>query len=180
MAPTATVNMDFANSKQLSNKEKHKLRKPAVEKMRRDRINNSIEQLKAMLEKEFHKQDPNAKLEKADILEMTVLFLKQQLLQCHSQAGGGRGPQQQQQQAHSDGYSQCWRETLHFLSLSSKVDASVLHLSQQASSGGRGVSASTPSSLLPKDLHLSPVSLKQSQAPLKPGAVTQKPVWRPW
>ncbi|KAL2091303.1 hypothetical protein ACEWY4_013566 [Coilia grayii] len=157
MAPT--INMDFANSK-LSNKEKHKLRKPVVEKMRRDRINNSIEQLKAMLEKEFHKQDPNTKLEKADILEMTVLFLKQQL---QSQSSNS-------QQAHSDGYTQCWRETLHFLSLSSKVDASLLHLSQ----------ASGVSEGLPRDLHLSPVSLKQTQAPLKPGAITQKPVWRPW
>ncbi|KAF0036462.1 hypothetical protein F2P81_011774 [Scophthalmus maximus] len=47
------------------------LRKPAVEKMRRDRINTCIEQLKVILEKEFHKQEPNSKLEKADILEMT-------------------------------------------------------------------------------------------------------------
>lgn len=69
-----------------------------MEKMRRDRINSCIEQLKVLLEKEFHKQDPNAKLEKADILEMTVVFLKQQL------------------QPHGRGYSHCWKETLHFLS----------------------------------------------------------------
>ncbi|KAK6319121.1 hypothetical protein J4Q44_G00103320 [Coregonus suidteri] len=56
----------------LSAKDKHKLRKPVVEKMRRDRINICIEQLKTLLEKEFHKQDPNTKLEKADILEMTA------------------------------------------------------------------------------------------------------------
>uniref|UniRef100_A0A8C5GAU1 Transcription factor HES-5 n=1 Tax=Gouania willdenowi TaxID=441366 RepID=A0A8C5GAU1_GOUWI len=52
------------------------LRKPIVEKKRRDRINSCIEQLKVILEKEFHKQEPNSKLEKADILEMTVSFLR--------------------------------------------------------------------------------------------------------
>lgn len=49
-----------------------------VEKMRRDRINSSIEQLKLLLEKEFQRHQPNSKLEKADILEMTVSYLKQQ------------------------------------------------------------------------------------------------------
>lgn len=54
------------------------LRKPVVEKMRRDRINSSIEQLKVLLEKEFQRHQPNSKLEKADILEVTVNYLKQQ------------------------------------------------------------------------------------------------------
>ncbi|XP_051271625.1 transcription factor HES-5-like [Dicentrarchus labrax] len=63
----------------LSTKDRHKLRKPLVEKMRRDRINSCIEQLKVLLEKEFHKQDPNAKLVKDDVLEMTVVFLRRQL-----------------------------------------------------------------------------------------------------
>ncbi|XP_032417908.1 hairy-related 12 [Xiphophorus hellerii] len=63
----------------MSERDNIKLRKPIVEKMRRDRINTCIEQLKVILEKEFHKQEPNSKLEKADILEMTVSFLRQQL-----------------------------------------------------------------------------------------------------
>lgn len=54
------------------------LRKPVVEKMRRDRINSSIEQLKLLLEKEFQRHQPNSKLEKADILEVAVSYLKQQ------------------------------------------------------------------------------------------------------
>ncbi|XP_063072342.1 transcription factor HES-5-like [Engraulis encrasicolus] len=175
MAPSISV--DFANS-ELSNKEKHKLRKPAVEKMRRDRINNSIEQLKAMLEKEFHKQDPNAKLEKADILEMTVLFLKQQLLQCHSQAGSGRGPQQQQQQqAHSDGYSQCWRGVLSLLPVKAEMD-----YSSSLRNNCHGVQ--TPSITVPTDF--SPVSpvlpspQHDHQALVKQLSVTKKSVWRPW
>ncbi|XP_054473660.1 enhancer of split mbeta protein-like [Anoplopoma fimbria] len=53
----------------------HKLRKPLVEKLRRERINSSIEQLKSLLGPEFLKQEPDSKLEKADILEMTVCVL---------------------------------------------------------------------------------------------------------
>ncbi|KAK3536246.1 hypothetical protein QTP86_000149 [Hemibagrus guttatus] len=53
-----------------------KLRKPMVEKMRRDRINSSIGQLKSLLAPEFLNQQPDSKLEKADILEMTVSFLR--------------------------------------------------------------------------------------------------------
>ncbi|XP_072239188.1 transcription factor HES-5-like [Leuresthes tenuis] len=55
----------------------HKLRKPLVEKLRRERINSNIEQLKSLLGPEFLKQQPESKLEKADILEMTVCFLRQ-------------------------------------------------------------------------------------------------------
>ncbi|CAL8368678.1 unnamed protein product [Lota lota] len=61
-------------------KDNLRLRKPRVEKMRRDRINTCIDQLKLLLEKELHQQEPNAKLEKADVLEMTVSFLRRLLL----------------------------------------------------------------------------------------------------
>ncbi|KAI6073721.1 Transcription factor HES-5 [Aix galericulata] len=75
MAPSAVF---LEPDNLLTPKEKNKLRKPVVEKMRRDRINSSIEQLKLLLEKEFQRHQPNSKLEKADILEMTVSYLKQQ------------------------------------------------------------------------------------------------------
>ncbi|XP_061584447.1 hairy/enhancer-of-split related with YRPW motif protein 1-like [Cololabis saira] len=55
----------------------HKVRKPLVEKLRRERINSSIEQLKSLLSPEILKEQPDSKLEKADILEMTVCFLTQ-------------------------------------------------------------------------------------------------------
>ncbi|XP_065811598.1 transcription factor HES-5-like [Labrus bergylta] len=83
----------------------HKLRKPQVEKLRRERINSSIEQLKSLLGPEF-KQEPDSKLEKADILEMTVCVL--------------RRLQQQHQIVYSaavkQGFSRCVQETTHFLS----------------------------------------------------------------
>ncbi|KAM7005957.1 LOW QUALITY PROTEIN: uncharacterized protein LKV04_002615 [Tautogolabrus adspersus] len=62
----------------------HKLRKPLVEKLRRERINSSIEQLKSLLGPEFLKQ-ADSKLEKADILEMTVCVLRRLQQQTHQQ-----------------------------------------------------------------------------------------------
>ncbi|CAJ1050910.1 transcription factor HES-5-like [Xyrichtys novacula] len=73
MAPTITAAM--TNSQEHLTLT-HKLRKPLVEKLRRERINSSIEQLKSLLGPEFLKQQPDSKLEKADILEMTVCVLR--------------------------------------------------------------------------------------------------------
>nr|XP_040059147.1 transcription factor HES-5-like [Gasterosteus aculeatus aculeatus] len=81
------------------------LRKPAVEKMRRDRINSCIEQLKVLLEADFHRRDPDNKLEKADVLEMTVGFLRRHLT-----------PRVEHTAAHGDGCPRCWEETMSLLS----------------------------------------------------------------
>ncbi|XP_078026782.1 uncharacterized protein LOC144464265 [Epinephelus lanceolatus] len=81
MAPTITAAM--TNSQEHLTLT-HKLRKPLVEKLRRERINSSIEQLKSLLGPEFLKQQPDSKPEKADILEMTVCVLTQ-LQQQHQQ-----------------------------------------------------------------------------------------------
>ncbi|KAM8756438.1 transcription factor HES-4-like [Acanthopagrus schlegelii] len=81
MAPTITAAM--TNSQEHLTLT-HKLRKPLVEKLRRERINSSIEQLKSLLGPDFLKQQPDSKLEKADILEMTVCVLRQ-LQQQHQQ-----------------------------------------------------------------------------------------------
>ncbi|KAG5836055.1 hypothetical protein ANANG_G00250550 [Anguilla anguilla] len=69
----------------------NKLRKPMGEKMRRDRINSSIEQLKSLLGAAFLQQQPDSKLEKADILEMAVFFLtRQQQQQSVSSSSSGQ------------------------------------------------------------------------------------------
>ncbi|XP_074527464.1 transcription factor HES-5-like [Halichoeres trimaculatus] len=86
----------------------HKLRKPLVEKLRRERINSSIEQLKSLLGPEFLKQQPDSKLEKADILEMTVCVLRRLQQQQHKQAVNSA--------AVTQGYSRCVQEAAHFLS----------------------------------------------------------------
>ncbi|KAG9352865.1 hypothetical protein JZ751_017441 [Albula glossodonta] len=108
MAPT--VPAALAHPKEhliLSNK----LRKPMVEKMRRDRINSSIEQLKSLLGTELLQQQPDSKLEKADILEMTVLFLKRQHQHQYQQVNSSSCSS-----AVSQGYSRCVQEIKNFLS----------------------------------------------------------------
>lgn len=127
-----------------------------VEKMRRDRINNCINQLKKLLEKELRSQDPNTKLEKADILEMTVSFLKQQQ----------KIPGALAQRDYNQGYSQCWRESLHFLNIHFNRGQSTPEVQQihQRSSTEHSHRLSVHSS---KNSHAT-----QQQ----PGM----PVWRPW
>ncbi|XP_030276859.1 transcription factor HES-5-like [Sparus aurata] len=82
MAPTITAAM---TSSQENLTLIHKLRKPLVEKLRRERINSSIEQLKSLVGPDFLKQQPDSKLEKADILEMTVCVLRRLQQQHHLQ-----------------------------------------------------------------------------------------------
>ncbi|XP_043081209.1 hairy-related 12 [Puntigrus tetrazona] len=158
MAPHSVTLSSFDHL-HFSDKDKMKLRKPIVEKMRRDRINSCIDQLKSLLEKEFHSHDPSAKLEKADILEMTVSFLKQQ-----------RQQQQLPQRDYNEGYSHCWRESVHFLTLHSTGGGSGrelqhLHNAQRASAA---ISSAAPGP-----------SSKLSTAGLQQPDI-RRPVWRPW
>ncbi|XP_031422942.1 transcription factor HES-5-like [Clupea harengus] len=104
MAPTITSTADYP--KEHLNLT-HKMRKPIVEKMRRDRISNSIEQLKALLGPRLLNQQSNSKVEKADILEMTVCLLRQRLQPVKTSPSSDAG---------SQGFSKCAQEVLHFLS----------------------------------------------------------------
>ncbi|XP_018432034.1 PREDICTED: transcription factor HES-3 [Nanorana parkeri] len=63
-----------------------KVSKPLMEKKRRARINVSLEQLKSLLERNYSQNIRKRKLEKADILELTVKYLK--TLQSSVQAAG--------------------------------------------------------------------------------------------
>ncbi|KAL1249929.1 hypothetical protein QQF64_020934 [Cirrhinus molitorella] len=101
MAPTITGSIISREQLPLTNK----LRKPIVEKIRRERINSSIEKLKSLLGQEFLKQQPDSRQEKADILEMTLDFLRRQQ---HSQNRSSTA-------AH-DGHSRCVQEAVNFLS----------------------------------------------------------------
>ncbi|XP_074162607.1 transcription factor HES-5-like [Sminthopsis crassicaudata] len=162
MAPNA-ISMDI-----LTPKEKNRLRKPVVEKMRRDRINSSIEQLKLLLEKEFQRHQPNSKLEKADILEMTVSYLK------HSKAFASCPKSLQQD--YSEGYSWCLKEAVQFLTLhSANTDTQMkllYHFQRPQASLATLADLKAPSS---------------SSSPLTPATLTkptsaQSPsnLWRPW
>ncbi|XP_048823743.1 transcription factor HES-5-like isoform X1 [Lagopus muta] len=148
----------------LTPKERNKLRKPVVEKMRRDRINSSIEQLKVLLEKEFQRHQPNSKLEKADILEMTVSYLKQQS-QLQMKTSGSF--HKSSQFDFREGYSRCLQEAFHFLSLHkvrTETQTKLLSHFQKSQSTAPEVSFS-PSK---------PSTLKQA-SPKEAGTL-----WRPW
>ncbi|KAM4612766.1 transcription factor HES-5-like [Polymixia lowei] len=84
----------------------NKLRKLMVEKVRRDRINHSIEQLRTLLNRgeEIDGQTSSSKLDKADILEKAVSFMTQRAIACIAPS-------------YFQGFSQCLQETLRHLSL---------------------------------------------------------------
>lgn len=143
-----------------------------VEKLRRDRINTSIEQLKALLGPEFLRQQPDSKQEKADILEMAVSYLRgwqhQQQLQ---KAGVAPGPA-----AARDGYSRCLQEAVSFLShcqLQTQAHRRLLgHFHGLQASSGTGPA---PSTLSPPGSPLHQLSPSKGANPPAGGAL-----WRPW
>ncbi|XP_078343633.1 transcription factor HES-4-A-like [Oculina patagonica] len=58
--------------------EKRKAKKPLMEKMRRARINDSLNELKSLILEALHKDASRySKMEKADVLEMTVHYLRE-------------------------------------------------------------------------------------------------------
>ncbi|RLV95083.1 hypothetical protein DV515_00012953 [Chloebia gouldiae] len=161
MAPSAVF---LEPDNLLTPKEKNKLRKPVVEKMRRDRINSSIEQLKLLLEKEFQRHQPNSKLEKADILEMTVSYLKQQSQLQMKTAGSFH---KSSQFDFREGYSRCLQEAFYFLSLHkvrTETQTKLLSHFQKSQSAAPEVSFSPGNASALKQ-----VSPKDSS-----------PLWRPW
>lgn len=68
--------------------ERRKAQKPRIEKLRRDRINGSLDEIKHLVLEALHKDTSRySKMEKADILEMTVQFLKGAHARQRMQAG---------------------------------------------------------------------------------------------
>uniref|UniRef100_A0A3Q2SS48 Transcription factor HES-5 n=1 Tax=Fundulus heteroclitus TaxID=8078 RepID=A0A3Q2SS48_FUNHE len=146
------------------------LRKPLVEKLRRERINSSIEQLKSLLGPEFLKQQPDSKLEKADILEMTVCFLsrlqqQQQQQQQHPDVGTGAADQ---------GYSRCVREVAQFLSkdqLETKSQRRLLdHFNKQQTSSDKNL----------KEADFSSLNAAVQRSVNKENNPINSALWRPW
>ncbi|MBN3272559.1 HES5 factor, partial [Polyodon spathula] len=151
MAPTITAAMRYSQGHLAMT---NKLRKPVVEKMRRDRINSSIEQLKTLLGKEFVKQQPDSKLEKADILEMTVCYLRQS-----ASARPATG---------NEGYSRCVQEIVRFLSrdeMKTETQRKLLNTETQRKLLNHFQAAQN-----------SPVH----QTPVKEATPVKSALWRPW
>uniref|UniRef100_A0A671M772 BHLH domain-containing protein n=1 Tax=Sinocyclocheilus anshuiensis TaxID=1608454 RepID=A0A671M772_9TELE len=130
-----------------------KSRKPRVEKMRRDRINSSIEQLKCLLAPEFLKQQPDTKLEKADILEMTLNFFR--INRRETQV--------------SSGFSRCVREIVHFLSKDEMKTESQRRLLKHFQKLQTSCEQNRRESVLPDQNTFS-----------KEMNVNKSSIWRPW
>ncbi|XP_041061396.1 transcription cofactor HES-6-like [Cetorhinus maximus] len=116
---TATT---FSNNvEKLSNaKEERKLRKPLIERKRRERINNCLDQLKETVVGAFRLDQ--SKLEKADILEMTVKHL-QNVQNSRMIADSKIGLEAQQR--YSAGYIQCMHEVHNLLLTCDWMDKTV-------------------------------------------------------
>eukprot|EP00071_Canis_lupus_P053497 XP_541232.3 hairy/enhancer-of-split related with YRPW motif protein 2 [Canis lupus familiaris] len=135
-----------------------KKRRGIIEKRRRDRINNSLSELRRLVPTAFEKQG-SAKLEKAEILQMTVDHLKM------LQATGGKG----YFDAHalaldfmSIGFRECLGEVARYLSSVEGLDSSdplrarlVSHLSTCAS---QQEAAAVTSSLAPRHKNFTLIS----------------------
>uniref|UniRef100_A0A8C6ZM02 Transcription cofactor HES-6-like n=1 Tax=Nothoprocta perdicaria TaxID=30464 RepID=A0A8C6ZM02_NOTPE len=85
------------------------LRKPLIERKRRERINNCLDQLKETVVGAFHLDVSQSKLEKADILEMTVKHLQN----IQNNPTAALSPHQPQ--LYSTGYIQCMHEVHNLL-----------------------------------------------------------------
>ncbi|XP_017305504.3 LOW QUALITY PROTEIN: transcription factor HES-5 [Ictalurus punctatus] len=162
MAPTITSAMTTSNEHlPLNNRQ----RKPLVEKMRRDRINSSIEQLKSLLAPEFLNQQPDSKLEKADILEMTVSLLRQlqqqPALSCSSAAV-------------NQGFSRCVHDLVHFLSKEEVKTQSQRKLLNHI----QNLQPSSDESRRESVLHQ--LSSSEQQIISKEKSSINSSLWRPW
>ncbi|XP_054838120.1 transcription cofactor HES-6-like [Eublepharis macularius] len=106
-----TMASSTSGVRKLSNpKEERKLRKPLIERKRRERINNCLDQLKETVVGAFRLDQ--SKLEKADILEMTVKHL-QNIQNSKIIADSKLGLEAQQR--YSTGYIQCMHEVHNLL-----------------------------------------------------------------
>ncbi|KAM6949507.1 hairy-related 8a [Aplochiton taeniatus] len=109
-------NMGNGSDKNLNAKVERKLRKPLIEKRRRERINCSLEQLKGIMVEAYNLDQ--SKLEKADVLEITVQHMDG-LQKGHAAAAGSPGPSGaagfESRQRYSSGYIQCMHEVHNLL-----------------------------------------------------------------
>ncbi|XP_053115341.1 transcription factor HES-7.1-A-like isoform X2 [Hemicordylus capensis] len=97
-------------SQKWESKEEKKLLKPLMEKRRRDRMNQSLDRLRVLLfEATQDERLKNPKVEKAEILQKTVQFLKTQPL------SETKHKEDALLQRYHSGYRECLTQATHFL-----------------------------------------------------------------
>uniref|UniRef100_UPI003AAD90FF uncharacterized protein n=1 Tax=Centroberyx gerrardi TaxID=166262 RepID=UPI003AAD90FF len=144
-----------------------KLLKPQVERRRRERMNRSLESLKALLLQGPQQQEPTQRrVEKAEILEHTVVFLHNTAEGDGRRAGGGG-----QQHSFQDGFSTCLQRAAQFLGpegkglrLGAALDATfAARFARSDSVGVKAAAKARSSSSLPhmKSSQFSPQTMMQ-------------------
>ncbi|XP_028838852.1 transcription factor HES-7.1-like [Denticeps clupeoides] len=158
-------------------KAQRKLLKPEVERRRRERMNRSLESLRMLLLRETHNQVlNNQRIEKAEILEHTVLFL---------QSTGS-------QKLHfRQGFSTCLERATYFLRVEKEtpgLDESLTNTLCRHLHGSppppvpAPATGLQPASPLPRRPTGPNVSRKLNRPPAAhlPPSTASQAVWRPW
>ncbi|XP_076592421.1 uncharacterized protein LOC143324097 [Chaetodon auriga] len=122
-------------------KARRKSLKPQVERRRRERMNRSLESLKTLLLQ--RQEGTERRVEKAEILEHTVLFLQTTATGDQTSAEGGGGSKKHSFQ---DGFSTCLQRAAQFLGpegkgmwLGARLDASFAARCSRSDSDSAGV-----------------------------------------
>ncbi|XP_014675673.1 PREDICTED: transcription factor HES-1-like [Priapulus caudatus] len=167
--PAVNASLYF-NPMHMDKKAQRKVLKPKIEKKRRDRINSSMEELKIIVLHGLNK-DPSlySKLEKADILEMTVKYMR----------NVSSGAQLACSDRYRAGFSECAGAVSHYMAT---VDSSLQgrmmnHLSAVAAS--RMKPEAQPPMKTVVQQQQEPMTRYQ-QTMISPPIKKELPVWRPW
>ncbi|ELU10815.1 hypothetical protein CAPTEDRAFT_156236 [Capitella teleta] len=183
-----------------------KIKKPIIERKRRERINDSLNQLKALVLDALNKDESRySKMEKADILEMTVRHLKV----VQRQAAAASSPRESSAFSGSElvskyraGYHECATEVSRYMASMRGVDTDtqsrlLRHLSQKLQTNPSeqqlpsptatsistlpGVNMSLNSAMSPSGvIAVVAPSSEMSNGSLLRDAIPLKSVWRPW
>ncbi|XP_034404801.1 hairy-related 8.2 [Cyclopterus lumpus] len=175
-----------------SAKEERKLRKPLIERKRRERINSCLDQLKDTVVGAFRLDQ--SKLEKADILEMTVKHL--QNIQSINRNDPSLGLEAQQK--YSTGYIQCMHEVHNMLlacnwtdkTLGSRLLNHLLRSLPRSAADERGPPRASPPRRLDVPHPGSPLGgdpqlqregpTRQQRPALRSSHLGTLEMWRPW
>ncbi|KAI8488415.1 oxysterol-binding protein hes1 [Branchiostoma belcheri] len=159
--------------------ETRKSSKPIMEKRRRARINDSLNQLKTLILDALKKDSSrHSKLEKADILEMTVKHLRSLQRQQLAAAANTNPSLPGQYRA---GFNECLMEVNRFLGATDSVDTQVRqrllnHLAGSCSPARPGAYPAAQPAVFP---HAQPVQVQVPVAPTGGQHVQLSPVQAP-
>ncbi|XP_005187199.1 enhancer of split mdelta protein [Musca domestica] len=164
-----------------------KVTKPLLERKRRARMNLYLEELKELIVDTMEEQGEHVnKLEKADILEMTVSYLRNQQKEARqpllysSNHNNGGSKKTLNVEKFREGYTQAAYEVSKIFSTVPGIDRDfgtrlMKHLGYQLKDLKQQLFASNMNQSLLADMEQQQQQLQQHQAALK-----EEDVWRPW